>query len=363
MNDVCLLSKRPVDLFKTALTDASVFNSLIRQDIRLVASKALAGLSSSDIRGFIYRCFTSNQENAGLTVVNEVVTHTLETIGADHDEPSTEMLVAAVGILSVLSASNRHANDKLFELMAHDHPLIVTLTVNSMGRSTNIQNLEAMCRLLQHPRYEVRRTAILYIEACTRDAAFRRPDHESKIEDSSEDFLRRILVPLEHAYRQLDADSVLSGGNIQKRIAILIAMIYNEILDSTDWKRINKENVDERIYLTLEQHLQNDIGPAAIPSLIKMISRPGVEEGTKQSALNTLGRMSNEDRHRKRIAEWIQQFTANEKSKSLLHVADKLTEAIEKKRPFSSIPSAPIVEDASAIVPRNAGTPLKPDNR
>jgi hypothetical protein len=363
MNDVCLLNIRPVDLFRNAITDTNIFNSLIRQDVRLVANKAISDLSSSDIRGFIYRCFTSNQENAGLAVVNEVVTYTLKSVDVGLHEPSTEILEAAIGILSVLSANNRHASSKLFELMQHNHPLIVTLTVNNLGRSTNIGNLEALCNLLLHPRYEVRRSAVLYIEACTRDAAFRRPDHESKIEDNSEDFLRRILVPLEHAYGQLDADSALTGGNIQKRIAILTAMIYNEILDSTDWKRINKEDVDERIYFTLEQHLHTDIGPAAIPSLIKMIGRPGVEQGVKQSALNTLGRMSNDERHRKHIALWIQKFTAEEKSEPLLHVADKLADAIEKKRPFSSIPVAPFLDESSTIVPRKAGAPLKSDNR
>ena len=146
---------------------------------------------------------------------------------------------------------------------------------------------------------------------------------------------------------------------MQKRIAILIALIYNEILDSTDWKRRNKEDVDERIYLTLEQHLHDEIGPAAIPNLMKMILRADLEDGMKQSALNTLGRMSNHDPHRAKIAAWVKQFRSVEKSHHLLLTAEKLSEAIEKKRPFSSIPATPIFDDNSAIVPRKAGAPLK----
>jgi hypothetical protein len=362
MNDVCLLNIQPVELFRNAINDIKIFNSLIKQDVRLVASKAMSNLTSSDIRGFIYQCFKSHQENAGLTVVDEVVAHALDATIAGDPQPSTEILESAIGTLSILSGSNRHAKNKLFELIKHDNPLIVALTANNLGRSTNIENLEAMCSLLVHPQFEVRRTAALYIEACTRDAAFRRPVHESKIEDNSEDFLRRSLVPLEHAYGQLGSHG-LNGSNIQKRTAILIAVIYNEILDSTDWKRVNKEDVDERIYLTLERHLNDEIGPAAIPSLIKMIGRPGIEEGVKRSALNTLGRMSNDRRHRQRISRWLKKFAITEKSKPLLSTAGKLSEAIEKKRPYSSIPTPPFLDDSSTIVPRKAGAPLKSENR
>ncbi len=362
MNDVCLLNIRPVDLFRNAINDKKIFDNLIRQDVRLVASKAISNLTSADIRGFIYQCFKSHKENAGLTVVDEVVAHTLDATTVGDSPPPTEILEAAIGTLSVLSGSNRHANNKLFELIKHDNPLVVTLTVNNLGRSTNIDNLEAMCSLLVHPQFEVRRTAALYIEACTRDAAFRRSVHESKIEDNSEDFLRRSLVPLEHAYGQLGPHG-LNGSNIQKRTAILIAMIYNEILDCTDWKRVNKEDVEERIYLTLEQHLNDEIGPAAIPSLIKMIGRPGIEEGIKQSALNTLGRMSNDLRHRRRISRWLEKFAIIEKSQPLLSTAGKLSEAIEKERPYSSIPIPPFLDESSTIVPRKAGAPLKSENR
>jgi hypothetical protein len=362
MNDVCLLNLQPVELFRNAINDTDVFNSLIKQDVRLVTSHAISNLTGADIRGFIYRCFRSNHENAGLTVVNEAVAYALEATVVDKQLPPTEILEAAIGTLSVLSGSNHHASNKLFELIEHANPLIVTLTVNNLGRSTNIDNLEAMCRLLVHRQYEVRRTATLYIEACTRDAAFRRPDHQSKIEDNAEDFLRRSLVPLEHAYGQLVSHG-LNGSNIQKRTAILIAMIYNEILDSTDWKRVNKEDVDERIYLTLEQHLNDEIGPAAIPSLIKMIGRPGIEEGIKQSALNTLGRMSNDKRHQRRIARWLERFAITEKSKPLLSTAGKVSDAIEERRSFSSIPAPPFLDESSTIVPRKAGAPLKSDNR
>jgi hypothetical protein len=164
-------------------------------------------------------------------------------------------------------------------------------------------------------------------------------------------------VPLEHVYEELKKKAG-EDYNIRKRVSILVAMIYSEILDSTDWKRTKTEDVDERIYYALEQHLNNNIAPQALPNLSKLIKRPELEDGTKLSALSTIGRISKIDGFRENIMVAMEDLLSEGASESVMNTAKRILQACAEKSSYSVIPKTNDERGAS-IVPRTAGAPPK----
>ncbi len=347
---------RMADVIRLSISDPKVLNSLSKKDIRNVSREAMDLLASSDIRGFLYSCFTNQADDKGLVLVNEILKYAEKDVDIGKDQASAEIVEAAIGTLSILSESNPALKTKVFEILQHKNPSIVAAAVGNLGYSTNLDNFKRVCVLLLRDEFMVSLSAAKYVEACTRDAAFRGRSEEEAIPSVAESFLRDALVPLESAYQQLKKRK--SGTeNIQKRIALLVAMIYNAILDSTDWKRVQNEHVEEQIYDTLEQHLSESIGPDALPFLCKLLTRPDAEDGVRRSALNTLGRMSKHDAHGKKITLWIPEYTQSEKSEDLLEIAKAILESCLTGQTFSSAPPMPTEKERSSIIPRTVGAP------
>ncbi|MCP4675057.1 MAG: hypothetical protein GY854_06045 [Deltaproteobacteria bacterium] len=346
------------DVIRLSISDPKVLNSLSKKDIRIVSREAMDLLAGSDIRGFIYSCFTNQAHDKGLVLVNEILKYAENDEDIGKDQASAEIVEAAIGTLSILSESNPALKTKVFEVLDHDNPSIVAAAVGNLGNSTNLDNFKKVCGLLLREEFTVSLSAAKYIEACTRDAAFRGRSDKYAIPNVAENFLRNALVPLESAYQTLKKCE--SGvENIQKRIALLVAMIYNEILDSTDWKRIQNEQVEERIYNNLEQHLGESIGPDALPFLFKLLTRSDVEKGIKRSALNTLGRMSKQDAYSEEIISWLPGFMLSEKSEELLEIAETIHESYHSGKTFSSVPPMPTAEERSSIIPRTVSATHK----
>ncbi|MCP4605512.1 MAG: hypothetical protein GY847_34160 [Proteobacteria bacterium] len=346
------------NVIRLSISDRDILNSLTEKDIGTISKEAMDLLVGSDVRGFIYSCFTNQEEKKGLIMVDEVISYAEENTRFREDEASTEIVEAALGTLSILSESMPILKTKVFEVLEHKNPSIVAVAVNSLGHSSNLENFKKVCNLLLREEYEVNNSAAKYVEACARDAAFRNRRDKHAIEDVSEDFLRRALVPLENAYEQLKKRPK-TKSNVEKRTALLIAMIYNEILNSTDWKRTNSEEIEERIYCALEYHLSDRIGPEALPFLCKMLERPEIEEGIKRSALKTVGRLSKEDNYIEKITFWLEEYMAIEKSEELLKLAKNILDSCESGRTYSSVPPKPRLEERSSIIPKSAGAPPK----
>ncbi len=346
-----------LQVIRLSIADPRVLKSLSEKDVGIVSKGAMNTLEGSDVRSFIYSCFTSQAEDKGLAMVNAILAYAEAGEQADY-KTRVEMVGAAVGTLSILSESNPILKNKVLEFLEHQNPSIVSAAVENLGHTTNLDNFKRICGLLLRREFEVSLSAAKYIEACTRDAAFRNRRDEYAIETAAEDFLRKALVPLESAYEQLKQQE--NGEvNIKKRIALLVAMIYNEILDSTDWKRVRNEQVEERIYYTLEQHLSEYIGPEAVPFLLKIVSRPSIEGGIKRSALNTLGRMSKQERYRDLILDGLEDIVADLKSDYLVDIARNILESCQEGRHFSSVPPMAPLEERSSIIPRTVGAPPK----
>ncbi len=344
-------------VIKTAITDEEVLECLSEQDTENVAKKAMPELRSSEISSFIYRCFKAGKEKKGLIILEKAIEYVTENEDPGNSHKISEVVEAATGALSVLSASNPSAKKKLFELLKHDNSAIVAAVVNSLGRSTNLENVQKICALLLHKEFKVHNAAARYLEECTRDCAFREWDWGT-INTESEEFLRTALVPLEKAYRHLgEKDAVQS--NVEKRTAILVALIYNQILDYTDWKRLNDEEVEERIYYTFEQHLCENIAPKSIQWLKKMLIRPKIEDGVKRSALNTLARMAKDNTNNEKIIPWLSDYIAVEKAEKPLLIAKQILAAFERHELFTPLPPPPTPEERSSIIPRTAGMPPK----
>jgi hypothetical protein len=356
-------NNRMARVIRTAISDHQVLECLSQKDLVNVLEGALSSLSPSDVSGFIYRCLTRGEISKGLVVVDRVIHHAAELLERGDETGAGEIVGAAVGALSILSESLPSVKSKVNDLIFHENPAIVAVVVENLGQSSNVDNFNKVCELLSHGDFRAAMAAAKYVESCTRDAAFRKRREMYLLEDAAEEFLRRALLPLEKTYSKLKKSGD-GPHNIQKRLAILVAMIYSEILDSTDWKRFKNEDVEERIYYTLEQHLHEDIGPEALSYLFIMIERPELEEGTKISALHTVGRLSKKERFQKEIISWIEKYILAESSETLVNTARKILEACEHKKPFSVVVEGQNgIFEKSSIVPRAAGAPPKLDKQ
>lgn len=357
------IDNRMARVIRAAISDHQVLDCLSDKDLLSVLDGALGELSPTDVRGLIYRCLTRGETGKGLIVVDRVIAHAAELLERGADAQASEIVGAAVGTLSILSESLPSVKTKVDELIFHENPGIAAIVVENLGQSSDIGNFNKVCELLAHADDRAAMAAARYVESCTRDAAFRKRRERYLLEDAAEEFLRRALLPLEKMYRRLKRDGP-NHQKMHKRLAILVAMIYSEILDSTDWKRFKSEDVEERIYYTLEQHLHEDIGPEALPFLFKVMENKEHEEGIRSSALHTVGRMSKKERFQPEIVSRLESYVQTEDSETLVGTASKILEALGQKKPFSVVFEVHngVLEKAS-IVPRAAGAPPKLDKQ
>lgn len=328
---------------------------LTPKDLSAVLAGAVPSLTPSDIRGFIYRCITNREIAKGLMMADQAIAFALGRDQIDRREASLELVGAVAGTLTVLAEDLPPVKAKIDELLHHERSEIAVAVIENLGYSSSLDNFNRIGDLLLHQNPDVALAAAKYVEACTRDAAFRNRRELHVIEDQSEEFLRRALLTLERIYQRLK-EQPSDTGDIRKRIAILVAMMYSEILDSMDWRRLKAEQFDERIYYALQEHLTNEVGPEAHPYLRRMLSLPDVEIGIKRSALHTLGRLCGKEAMRTQIAKWLPSYITEELSIELTKIAKSILKSSSQGKPFSPLSLFP--EDTGQnIVPRTAGAP------
>ncbi len=337
-----LSGARMAEVIRLATTDFSVLNCIGPKDLQAIAGSALHELSPSELRRFIITCFNCQKENLGIMMVDEAIAYAIGGAGKE------ELMKAAVEVIAALSTSNTLAKEKLYGLLEHENPAVVGAVVESLGYSSDMERFGKICGLMLNQDFKTSLLAVEYAEECTQNAAFRKREGTYAIEPASEDFLRNALNRLEGTYRQLQERG---GGHLKKRIILLIALSYNAILDSTEWKIAKGEEVEKRIYYSLEEHLHEEIGPSVRPLLFKMLLHGGIEEGTEKSALSTLGRLSNNRKHRAKISSWINnEYLILEKPKSLRNLAWMVRDSCMRGKRFSSIPAP--ASDKTSIVPK-----------
>jgi hypothetical protein len=338
-------------VIRSAISDREIMSCLTAKDLTAILTNAVESLTPSDVRGFIYRCMTNREVGKGLIMADRAIDFAVEMARNGDDESWSEIVGAAVGTLSMLSESITSVKEKIDQLLEHTHPSIVVAVIENLGRTSDIRNFNRVSELLLSDDRNIAMAAAKYVEACARDAAFGNRTPVNVIEDAAEEFLRNALLKLECIYEQLKKKDAKTR-DIEKRLAILVAMMYNEMLDSADWKRFLEEQVDDRIYYALEHHLAEDIGPVALPYLLTMVMHSGVEKGIKRSALCTLGRLSRNTALRPQITEWLPEFVIRESSEDLVGVATSIQEACSTGKAFSRLSSLPKSLEKSSIVPR-----------
>jgi hypothetical protein len=342
-------------VIRSAISDREIMSCLTAKDLTAILTSAVESLTPSDVRGFIYRCMTNKEIGKGLIMADRAIDFAVEMARNGDDESWSEIVGAAVGTLSMLSESITPVKEKIEQLLEHTHPSIVVAVIENLGRTSDVKNFNRVSELLLSDNQDIAMAAAKYVEACARDAAFGNRAPVNVIEDAAEEFLRNALLKLESIYEQLKKKDAKTR-DIEKRLAILVAMMYNEILDSTDWKRLLEEQVDERIYYALERHLAEDIGPVAMPYLLTMVMHPEVENGIKRSALCTLGRLSRNTSLRPKIIEWLPEFVTRESSKELVGLAASIQKACSTGKAFNRLASLPKSIEKSSIVPRTVGS-------
>ena len=340
---------RMAQVIRTAIRDANVLCSISENDAMPIAVKAMHLLEPSEVRAFIFQCFRRRKVENGLAMLDAAIEYAAKMKRHGDRGKSAELLGAAVGAIEVLSTSDDSAKEKIFSLLKYGKPEVVAAVVENLGRSNEMGSFKRVCDLLLRDDYDVQMSAVKYAEDCARDAAFlKRPDAYA-MAPAAEEFMRNALISLEKIYGELKEKD---GRHVQKRVAILVAMTYNEILDTTDWKRMNEEEVNEVIYYHLEEHLHEKVGPEALPLLFKMLKRTGIDEGVRKCALNTVGRMSNKDEYRDRVRSWARDFAGFEQSGELLNVARMIRESCIHGKRFSSIPAPSHLKAKSSIIPK-----------
>lgn len=353
---------RMINVIRNAIVDKDIMNCLTPQDLSSVLQNAVASLTPSDIRGFIYRSISNRELEKGLIMADRAIDYALERHGVGTNDHFSEIVAAAVGTLSMMSASIPEVKEKTAALLNHPHPDVVVTVIENLGHSSSIDNFNRIADLILQSNPRVAFAATDYVEACARDAAFRKRREFYVIESSAEEFLRSALLRLERIYQQIKAAND-KPEQIARRLAILVAMMYNEVLDSMDWRRFKREEVDERIYYALEQHLLDTIGPDAAPDLLLMLESTEAEEGMKRSALHTLGRLSKQESFRTKILRWLPVYLENENSQTVRSIAKTLYEICSENKPFTVLMFLPNLDDPNSnIIPRAAGAPLKKNN-
>lgn len=355
-------SNRMAMVIKSAILDREIMNCLTPKDLAAILPGAVGALSPSDVRGFIYRCMTNRDIGKGLIMADRAIDLAVKmTAGGDRDACS-EIIGAAVGTLSVLRESSESVMEKIDALLSHENPAVVVAVVENLSHTSDIQSFNRISDLLLTDIEDVALAAARYVEACTRDAAFRKKKSRPVIEDAAEEFLRNALLKLESIHTRLRQRKT-DIGKIRQRLSILVAMMYNEILDSVDWRRARGEDVDERIYYALEEHLLDDLGPDAVPYLFRMLGHPQVEDGIKRSALLTLGRLGGRPRLRDQILAFLSDYVGDETSQDIKEVARAVQAAHGAGKAFSALSLQPSPADRCGMVPRSAGGPPRPRDR
>jgi hypothetical protein len=322
---------------------------------------AVSVLSPSDVRGFIYRCMTNRDLTKAFVMADKSIDFALSMKASGKAEAGSEIIGAAVGTLSILSGSNPLLKDKVAELLQHNDSEVVISVIENLGHTSNLDNFNKVADLLTHPDFDIARAAATYIEDCARDAAFRKRHDLYVLEDASEEFLRKALLRLESTYKHLK-HSKNSFAEVSNRISILVAMMYNEILDSMDWKRSKREDVDERIYYALEQYLHDQVGGEAEPNIERLLLSANVEGGIKRSSLHTLSRLGKQEPLKTRVRQFLSSLIASktELTEDLAALAISIEKALSEGREFSIVSYVPDAAGRlSSIVPRAAGAPLK----
>ncbi len=354
-------STESVSVIKQAIIDKETMSNLSIGELKETLYNALASLSPSDIRGFIYRCMTNREPDKAFVMADKAIDFALSMKASGKGRAGSEIIGAAVGTLSILSGSNPLLKDKIAELLRHDDSEVVIAVIENLGHTSNLDNFHKVADLLTHSDFDIARASAKYIEDCARDAAFRKRQDLYVIEDASEEFLRKALLRLESTYKQLK-NSKNSFVEVSNRISILVAMMYNEILDSMDWKRLKQEEVDERIYYALEQYLHDQVGCEAEPHIEQVLLSSNVEGGIKRSSLHTLSRLGKQEPLRARVVQFLSNLIASPDglSENLKSLATSIERALAEGREFSIVSYIPdAAGKLSSIVPRAAGAPLK----
>ncbi len=346
-------------VIRQAILDKEAMSELTVKDLTDGLHGAVHDLTPADIRGFIYRCMTNREIPKGFVMVEQAVDFALSMKASGKTETASEIIDTVIGSLSVLSGSNPSVKEKILELLGHTDSEVVIAVIENLGHTSNLENFNRVTDLLLHPNAEIGVAAAKYVEACARDAAFRKRNDLYVIEDAADEFLRKALLRLESIFKQIKHSTAISP-DIERRIAILVAMMYNEILDSVDWKRAKQEEVDERIYYALEQYLLDLVGPEAEPHIEKLLVSSHVEDGIKRSALHTLSRLAKQEPLKQKIRDFLPEFIKAESATELITLASSIEKALAEGKDFSILSYIPDAAGRlSSIVPRAAGAPLK----
>ncbi|MCP4648298.1 MAG: hypothetical protein GY852_11315 [bacterium] len=348
-------AERMARVIRNAISEKEILHSISENDVMAIAENAMHLLQPSEIRSFIFQCFRNGRPENGLAMLDAALEFDANMRRQGKREKSAEIMGAAVSAIAFLSTSDDSVKEKLYALLEYGEPDVIAAVVENLGRSNEVESFRKVGGLLLRDDFKVQMSAVKYAEDCATKAAFlKRPDVYA-MAPAAEEFMRNALGLLEKVYERLKAKN---GGHIQKRVAILVAMTYNEILDTTDCKRVNEEPVEEGIYYSLEGHLHEDIGPEALPLLFKMLQNTKINEGVKRCALNTVGRMGNNERYRGKVRAWIRDYVGLERSVGLLSVAKEIRESCIEGRRFSSIPAPSPAKRGTSIVPKTLA-PIK----
>ena len=344
---------------RQAILDRETMQSLSTKDLSDGLKSAVRDLTPSDVRGFIYRCMTNRDLSKGFVMADKAIDFALEMKAVGGSDAYTEIIGAAVGTLSILSGSNPAVKEKLMGLLEHSDAEVVIAVIENLGHTSNLDNFNRVSNLLMSTDPNISRAALKYIESCARDAAFRKRLDLYVIEDAAEEFLRKALLRLESVYKQV-RHSEDEADSVGRHIAILVAMMYNEILDSVDWRRAKQEEVDERIYYALEQYLNERLGPEAEPYIEELLLCSDVEAGIKRSALHTLSRLGKQASLRGSVQAFLPKYIEHESSTTLITLARSIEKAFAEGKTFSILSYIPGSSGRlSSMVPRAAGAPLK----
>ena len=348
-------------LIRASITDSKMREAIGERDLQRIVGKAVPALAGQDVRMFILQCFREGKEKMGTLFVDGAVGYYLRMEEYGKKEEAEELIRSAIGTISFYTEGSALAREKVVGLLGHPNPGVVVAVVKSLPHTSNADNFREVCKLLLHGDRNVRTSALIYAEGCIRDASFRKSGSQGHMGESEEDFLRKALVELERAY--LGAKGKNSVGHTTKRLAILVAMAYNEILDSADSRRVQEEPIDEGIYYALERHLVWEIGPDALPLLFRMVSREGIEEGVERCALHTIGRIGNVEAYREKVGKYMRDYLGMEKPHSLISVASMILDSCITGQRFSSIPAPAFNPRNSAVIRRSLMPPPKVPNK
>jgi len=343
-------SSRALRILKTSITDSEVLRAIVPTDMKNLGEGAKKELSASDVRMCIITCFDRGKEEAGLVLANTLIEYAEELYLEGNDGRLDKILGAVVGALAYASDSHQGARDRILRLLGHPEPLLLSIIVENLPTTSKAENFSEVCKLLVHPDFHVRITAMEYAEKSISGAAF--SGGNARKEEPVDEFMRKALVPLEAAYEEIKTHP--ESAHIRKRLSILVAMAYNEILDAIDVKcEMGAERkTADMIYFAWEQHLNKDIAPEAIPSICKMLDhQKNPDERVEICALNTLGRISNSGEHAEKIMKWVRSYLGKSPSELHINVAREILDAkIEGKR-FASIPPVDKGRLVGSIIP------------